>query len=99
MMIEAKKSRECYLEGKAICSNIGERHKEWKQLWKMNLPSKIKKICCRLALNAIPIASVLKHRNIIESDVCQLCGAENNTWDHALLYCTMSRCVWAQLDE
>jgi hypothetical protein len=43
MMIEAKKSRECYLEGKAICSNIGERHKEWKQLWKMNLPSKIKK--------------------------------------------------------
>jgi hypothetical protein len=99
MMIEAKKSREGYLKGKAICSNIGERHKEWKQLWKMNLPSKIKKNCWRLALNSIPTANVLKHRNMIESDVCQMCGAEKDTWDHALLYCTMSRCVWAQLDE
>jgi hypothetical protein len=38
MMIEAKKSREDYLEGKANYSNIRERHKEWEQLWKMNLP-------------------------------------------------------------
>jgi ribonuclease HI len=99
MMIEAKKSREDHLEGKTSWSNIGERHKEWKQLWKMNLPSKIKKLCWRLALNSIPTASMLKHRNMIESDMCQLCGAEKDTWDHALLYCTMSRCVWAQLDE
>jgi hypothetical protein len=52
-----------------------------------------------LALNSIPTYSVLKHRNMIESDVCQLCGAEKDTWDHGLLYCTMSRCVWAQLDD
>jgi hypothetical protein len=99
MTIKAKKSREDYLDGKTRCSNIGEIYKEWKQLCKMTLPPKIKIFCWGLALNSIPTGSVLKHRNMIESDVCQLCGMEKDTWDHALLYCTMSRCVWAQLDE
>jgi hypothetical protein len=30
---------------------------------------------------------------------CKNCGAAEDTWEHALIQCTMSRCVWAQLDE
>lgn len=30
---------------------------------------------------------------------CKICGAAEDTWDHAMLHCTMSRCVWAQVDE
>jgi hypothetical protein len=29
----------------------------------------------------------------------KICGATNDMWDHALLYCTMSKCVWALVDE
>jgi ribonuclease HI len=36
---------------------------------------------------------------MVDTAECKLCGADEDTWDHALLYCTMSRCVWAQLDE
>jgi hypothetical protein len=30
---------------------------------------------------------------------CKICGVAKDTWEHALIQCTMSRCVWAQLDE
>jgi hypothetical protein len=36
---------------------------------------------------------------MVDTAECKLCGADEDTWDHALLYCTMSRCVRAQLDE
>ena len=33
-----------------------------------------------------------------DRDVCPLCGCEDS-WRHALLSCTTSRCVWALLDD
>jgi hypothetical protein len=53
----------------------------------------------RLALNSIPTTSVLKSRNMVDTSQCKLCGVDEDTWDNALLHCTMSRCTWAQLDE
>ena len=64
MMIEAKKSKEDYFEGRASCSDIGKKRKEWIQLWNMKLPSKVKVFCWRLALNSLPTASVLESRNM-----------------------------------
>jgi len=45
MMIELKKSREDYFEGQTSCSDVEKRQREWKQLWKMELPPKIKIFC------------------------------------------------------
>jgi hypothetical protein len=36
---------------------------------------------------------------MVDTPQCKLCGANEDTWDHALLHCTVSRCTWAQLDE
>jgi hypothetical protein len=36
---------------------------------------------------------------MVDTPQCKLCGADEDTWDHALLHCTVSRCTWAQLDE
>jgi len=98
-MIEAKKRREDYFEGRASCSDYGKKQEEWKQLWNMKMPPKIKIFCWHLALNSIPTASVLKSRNMVDTPQCKLYGANEDTWDHALLHCTVSRCTWAQLDE
>ena len=99
MMITAKKIREDYWEGSASCSNMKKRQKEWTQLWNMKLPPKIKIFCWRLALNSLPTGSVLKSRSMVDTAECRLCGADEDTWDHALLNCTSSKCIWAQLDE
>lgn len=33
------------------------------------------------------------------SSDCLVCGVADDTWDHAILHCTMSRCVWALMDD
>ena len=38
MLIELKKSREDYFEGRANCSDSATSQKEWKKLWGMKLP-------------------------------------------------------------
>lgn len=50
-------------------------------------------------MNSIPTATVLKSRKLTESAACTICGADEDDWEHAILNCTMARCVWALLDE
>jgi hypothetical protein len=45
MMITAKKSREDYFEGRTSCSDVQKIQRQWKQLWNMKLPPKIKIFC------------------------------------------------------
>jgi hypothetical protein len=99
MMVEVKRRREGYYESQANCSNEAARRKEWRKLWNMKLPSKIRVFCWRLAQNSIPTASVLKNRNMTKTAKYRICGAADDTWELALFICTMSRCVWAQLGE
>jgi hypothetical protein len=65
----------------------------------MKLSPEIKIFCWLLVLNSIPSGSVLKSRNMVDTAECKLCGTDEDTWDHALLHCTSSICIWAQLDE
>jgi hypothetical protein len=55
--------------------------------------------CLRLAHNSLTTGEVLKERSMSERSGCKLCGATIDSWRHALFYCTMSRCVWALVDE
>ena len=32
---------------------------------------------------------------MVDTDECKFCGADEDTWDHALLYSTSSGCIWA----
>jgi hypothetical protein len=99
MVVEAKRRREDYYESWANCSNEAARRKEWRKLWNMKLPSKIRVFCWRIAQISIPTASVLENRNMAKTAECKICGVADDTWEHALFICTMLRCVWAQLRE
>jgi len=72
---------------------------QWKRLWKVRVPSKIRVFAWRLSLDSIPVNAVLKRRNMAKSAACKICGAEQDTWRHALLYCNLARFVWALVDE
>ncbi|CAN6338215.1 unnamed protein product [Urochloa humidicola] len=99
MLIQTKKTHDDWLENNGGCSGIKEMADQWKKLWKVKVPSKIRVFAWRLALNSIPVNHVLKCRNMAKSAACRICGAEKDTWRHALLFCNMSRCVWALVDE
>lgn len=65
---------------------------------KINVPAKVKVFLWRLAKHSLPTTDVLKHKKMSMVDACPLYGAEDS-WRHALLSCTMARCVWALSDE
>ena len=93
-----KKVRENWLEGRPSSSSSCSE-KAWTTLWKIKVPSKILVFVWRLAQRSMPSGAVLHHRKMATSARCELCGAENDTWRHSLLNCTMARCVWALVDD
>jgi hypothetical protein len=98
MLIYTRKKREAWLDGRSSSSSSQKTEREWSSLWHTQVPSKVKVFLWRLAKQSIPTNDVRAHRGMAESDVCQLCGGADS-WRHALIDCTMSRCVWALVDN
>lgn len=98
MIQQTKLSRESWLYEQGGSSHTDADSQGWTKLWGIKVPSKLKLFMWRLSQNSIPTAALLHHRNMAESDVCCLCGAED-TWRHALLNCTVSRSTWALSSE
>lgn len=99
MLMESKKRREDWLSGRAENSRVDDNKHCWKSLWKINAPGKIKKIAWRLAQNTIPTDALRHHRHMTESSVCPVCNGAEDTWKHALMECTVAKCVWSLIDE
>jgi hypothetical protein len=97
MLVWTPEKREAWLEGCASSSNRIVEEKQWSSLWKTRVPSKVKLFTWRLAKQSLPTNDIRNHRGMADDDRCQLCGTANS-WRHALLDCTMSRCVWALAD-
>ena len=97
MLVNTKMGREAWLEGRGNSSDLDRNSKAWQQLWRVNVPPKVKIFLWRFAQQSIPMADLLHHRNMSTSTRCGLCGAEDS-WQHTLLHCTVARCVWALQD-
>lgn len=98
MLITTKKAREDWLDRRPSSSS-NRAEKAWVTLWKTKVPSKVRVFAWRLANRPMPLGSKLHRRHMATTATCELCGVENDTWRHSLLDCTMSRCVWALVDE
>src|SRR4051794_13465188 len=86
--------REEWLNGGSGMASTEKDERAWSALWKLKVPSKVRIFLWRLAHHSLPTADVLKRISMSTQDVCPLCGCEDS-WRHALVACTMSRCIWA----
>lgn len=66
----------------------------WKKMWSKKLPPKICHFLWRASLDAIPTATDLRRRGIPIDPICQICGLEGESADHALLRCTTAIHTW-----
>jgi hypothetical protein len=98
MLVATKEKREAWLENRASSSNGEIVEKQWTELWRTKVPSKVRLFLWRLAKQSLPTNDVCHHRNMADNDPCQLCGGQDS-WRHALIDCAMSRCIWALEDE
>jgi ribonuclease HI len=98
MLVQTKKRREDWLESRPAVSNSAKEGKLWQQLWKIQVPSKLRIFLWRLAHQSLPTGDVRHHRHMADTNACSICG-EADSWRHSLLSCTLARCVWALMDE
>ncbi|XP_050277978.1 uncharacterized protein LOC126719474 [Quercus robur] len=66
----------------------------WKNLWRLNLPAKVKIFAWRACVNGLPTKEKVCTRGITTSNECPICGKELETVHHALLHCDFVNLVW-----
>ena len=67
----------------------------WKGLWELRVPHKIKHFIWRACHNALPTKCNLVRRNIVNSEVCELCNEGQEDVIHALWKCRVVENVWS----
>lgn len=66
----------------------------WKQLWKLNIPPKIKHFWWRVLHNALPVADNLARRKLKILLDCIFCGDAKESILHLLFQCRFAKEVW-----
>ena len=79
--------------GGGSSSSAANEEKDWKLVWKINAPDKMKIHMWRFAHDCLSSGVQLVHRRIPTSDACVFCGRREDV-EHAFLQCQFAREVW-----
>ncbi|KAH9657894.1 putative reverse transcriptase/RNA-dependent DNA polymerase [Citrus sinensis] len=71
---------------------------EWQNLWKLNLPGKIKIFVWKAAKTFLPTAENLWRRKILQEPICTICKEGREDVFHALMECKLARKIWRCTD-
>ncbi|XP_075636956.1 uncharacterized protein LOC142609254 [Castanea sativa] len=69
-------------------------HAFWKQVWRADVPGKIKHFTWKACSNALPTRENLMQRKIIAKSSCQQCKSQSKSVFHALWDCASIQQVW-----
>ncbi|CAN1153486.1 Putative ribonuclease H protein At1g65750, partial [Linum perenne] len=72
---------------------------EWKWLWHLTIPPKVKFFLWTCCTNTLPTLKNLHRRKCNDSPVCLCCGGEEETVEHMLMDCPQLRGLWAEAFE
>ncbi|KAE8783168.1 hypothetical protein D1007_43385 [Hordeum vulgare] len=92
-------AREKWLTGETDPSNTVQQEGNWKKLWGVQVPAKLRIFAWRLAWASLLTGQERQRRHMSEEAVCPICQAACDTWRHALLDCNMSKSVWSLRDD
>ncbi|XP_021724888.1 uncharacterized protein LOC110692196 [Chenopodium quinoa] len=78
--------------GNAPLSNV----EIWKSVWRLDAPPKLLHFIWNAIKGNLALCQRLAQRHITVDDVCQICGENLETINHALFYCLYAKSVWEQ---
>lgn len=94
-----KKRREAWLKGETEASDVKQEENNWRKLWRVKVPPKLRTFAWRLARSSLPTGQERARRNMATTATCVICQAGTDSWRHALLDCNMAKSVWALRDD
>lgn len=69
----------------------------WKRLWRIRVPPKVRNFLWRVAHNCLPTRDNLGRRGIQVPDECVICGLNfENSW-HSLINCSFAEACWHEV--
>lgn len=95
--------RSCYHQIMRQANKVEESHsgyatglspKEWKWMWGLQLPPKIRTFLWRACNDILPVNGVLTRRHIIGNPFCPVCGKDIETTIHPFFGCPGFAWVW-----
>lgn len=66
----------------------------WKMVWGLKIPQKLKVFLWKVSLDILPVSTNLRKKKIRIPLTCQICNKEEETIEHALLFCDWARAAW-----
>lgn len=66
----------------------------YKALWKQPISPKIKHFWWRAFHKALPVATNLRKKQVLSNVICQVCGEKEETTNHLLFNCRVSKEIW-----
>jgi hypothetical protein len=84
--------------GKGSASSEKEMEKNWKLVWKIKAPGKMKIHLWRFAHNCLPSGMQLCKRQVPETGPCIFCGRLEDI-EHSLLFCQFAQFVWREVKQ
>lgn len=85
-------------KNKATPSGSSSRNKWWTDLWKLEIPPKVKVFWWQLSLDILPSGKNLVHHHVSISPSCKLCGYATESSLHAIFECPFTRKAWSGFD-
>jgi ribonuclease HI len=79
--------------GRGGSSNGTDHAKDWKAIWAIQCPEKMKIVLWRMAHDCLPTGFQLQRRHIPATDECIFCGKTEHV-EHIFLLCPFARAVW-----
>lgn len=86
-------------ENACSASSAVDRSKAWNMLWKCNVPQKVKIFAWKVALDCLATMVNKKRRKLEATDVCAICGTEEEDIAHALYRCPHAKSLWMVMKE
>ena len=99
MIVEMKYRRTNWLEGRSEASNVEELEGQWKKLWQVQVPSKLRIFAWRLGRSSLSTGAERLRRQMATLATCSICNATADTWRHSLLDCNMAKAVWSLAED
>ena len=63
-------------------SSNGNHSQFWKNLWRLNVPNKIKSFAWRASRNTLPKKENLCHRKVLDDQIYEACGLDAESSGH-----------------
>ena len=69
--------------------------RNWKSLWGLNVPNKVKNFAWQACHNILPTKANLCHQKILDDPTCEACGLETESSGHLFWFFPKAQEVWS----